>query len=43
MAEELEEESEKSLKLEAELEKQFALFDIERKKMMAALVAEEKK
>jgi len=43
MAEGLEEESKKSLQMEAELEKQLALFDTESKKMMAALSSEEKK
>lgn len=43
MAEGLEEESKKSLQMEAELEKQLALFDTESKKMMAALSLEEKK
>ncbi|CAH1732609.1 CTTNBP2 N-terminal-like protein [Aphis gossypii] len=43
MAEGLEEESKKSLQMEAELEKQLALFDSESKKMMAALSSEEKK
>lgn len=43
MAEGLEEESKKSLQMEAELEKHLALFDIESKKMMAALSLEEKK
>jgi len=43
MAEGLEEESKKSLQMEAELEKQTVLFDTETKKMMLALSAEEKK
>lgn len=43
MAEGLEEESKKSLQMEAELEKQLALFETESKKMTAALSAEEKK
>lgn len=43
MAEGLEEESKKSLQMEAELEKQLALFDTESKKMMSALSSEEKK
>ncbi|KAL5238142.1 hypothetical protein ACI65C_005552 [Semiaphis heraclei] len=43
MAEGLEEESKKSLQMEAELEKQLALFDTESKKKMAALSLEEKK
>lgn len=43
MAEGLEEESKKSLQMEAELEKQLALFDIENKKMTEALNNEEKK
>lgn len=43
MAEGLEEESKKSLQMEAELEKQLALFDTESKKMMATLSLEEKK
>lgn len=43
MAEGLEEESKKSLQMEAELEKQLALFDTESKKMMTALSSEEKK
>lgn len=43
MAEGLEEESKKSLQMEAELEKQLALFDIENKKMVEALNSEEKK
>jgi len=43
MAKELEEESEKSLKMEAELEKQLALFDFERKEMTATISSEEKK
>lgn len=43
MAEGLEEESKKSLQMEAELEKQLALFDIENKKMTEALNSEEKK
>lgn len=43
MAEELEEESEKSLKMEIALEKQLELFDVERKNMITALRLEEKK
>lgn len=43
MAEGLEEESKKSLEMEAELEKQLVLFETESKKMMAALSIQEKK
>ncbi|KYN27840.1 PREDICTED: uncharacterized protein CG10915 isoform X1 [Trachymyrmex cornetzi] len=43
MAEGLEEESKKSLQMEAELEKQLAQFDIERQQYRQALVKEEKR
>lgn len=43
MAEGLEEESKKSLQMEAELEKQMALFNIESKQLKTALSEEEKK
>lgn len=43
MAEGLEEESKKSLQMEAELEKQSVLFNTESKKLTEALSAEEKK
>ncbi|VVC34782.1 Hypothetical protein CINCED_3A015055 [Cinara cedri] len=43
MAEGLEEESKKSLQMEADLEKHLALFDVERKSMMAALSSEQNK
>lgn len=43
MAEGLEEESKKSLQMEAELENQLVLFETESKKMKAALNSEEKK
>uniref|UniRef100_A0A0C9QAT2 CG10915_0 protein n=1 Tax=Fopius arisanus TaxID=64838 RepID=A0A0C9QAT2_9HYME len=43
LAEGLEEESKKSLQIEAELEKQFAQFDIERQQYRQALSKEEKK
>lgn len=43
MAEGLEEESKKSLQMEAELEKQMALFNTESKQLKTALNEEEKK
>ncbi|XP_023703483.1 uncharacterized protein CG10915 isoform X3 [Cryptotermes secundus] len=43
MAEGLEEESKKSLQMEAELEKQLAQFDIERQQLRAAVMKEEKR
>lgn len=43
MAEGLEEESKKSLQMEADLEKHLALFDVERKTMMATLSLEQNK
>lgn len=43
MAEGLEEESKKSLQMEAELEKQLAQFDTERQQLRAAIAKEEKK
>ena len=43
MAEGLEEESKKSLQMEAELEKQLAQFDTERQQLKAAVVKEEKR
>jgi hypothetical protein len=43
MAEGLEEESKKSLQMEAELEKQLAQFDTERQQLRAAAMKEEKR
>lgn len=43
MAEGLEEESKKSLQMEAELEKQQAQFDTERQQLKAAIAKEEKR
>lgn len=43
MAEGLEEESKKSLQMEAELEKQLAQFDTERQQLRAAIAKEEKR
>lgn len=43
MAEGLEEESKKSLQMEAELEKQLAQFDTESQQLKASLVKEEKR
>lgn len=43
MAEGLEEESKKSLQMEAELEKQLAQFDTERQQLRSAVAKEEKR